>query len=314
MTTFLGEMNAENDGRFSIVNKNRYWTLRAQLMKRYYVISDSVDQTLSDVILNTEEIPKLNDTDQGIKCVDIHGREHSVVSHAGSDGVLWEITCRFDTDTGEGAGGGNDPTGEESEPTERAVKTRWYGENEEEQLFFDIVDGTPVTTVVGEFIYVSYPVCRPILEIQRIEFPPFAPLTQLNFANHVNSGEFLGAPRGCALMMPIVTSELTIDSKLYIEVTYTIKFAMRQDPDNPGTFLEDQWLARPLHEGNYCKDDLNNIVRCTDAKGHPVKALLYADGAQITDPQETIDFDDQFLSFHRYPYADFSELEFINLQ
>jgi len=313
MTRFLGEINAANEDRFSVVHKNRYWTLRAQLQRQYNVLSDDLTQTSTDIIENTPELPRLLQKLQGVKCVEVTAEEDERVSFNGTDRILWLVTAKFDTDTGEGTGGGNDDEGEDQPPTERAVKTRWYGENEQEQMFFDRVDRkVPVTTVVGEFIYLEHPVVRPILEIQRIEYAPFNPFIQLAFANRVNSSLFFGAPRGCALMMPMVTRELVIESYLYIEVTYTIKFAMREDPDNPGTFLEDQWKAEPLHEGNYCKDENNEINRCVDPKGRPTRALLEQDGSQVFDVQDYLANtaeEDIYLSFNRYQYADFNLLQ-----
>ena len=329
MGLVIGQTAESQTGSEALVKKDQHWTRQTQFSRTFIVIAVDLAETEQDIIRSIG-IPPLTSTLglTGAKCKAVRGAEMgNVIRHpvTGVPTVLWHVTCDFDTDL--------DVDEAEQSPESRTPKIRWGGENEEQRLEEDALSSAPVQTVPGDILIVKAPEVRPILEVKRFEVFPFDPLVQLNFANHVNSLAFYGAPIGTALMMPITVQEVNIDEfGKFNDVTYRIKFKLKElIAGPPPTFKLFTWRANVLHHGFKFFTDENFATWIASTPTDPTDVaewlafvkfssfepkLFQKDGNPATvnldkfgliEPSP-LPADASFLEFSRFPLADFNTL------
>lgn len=296
----LGEKEATNLGGFELRKKDKIWTNRRKFERTYYVLADTIADNEIQILVTTG-LPVLFSLLGGAFCVEKKGKEIARVRHpsTGAATALWEVTAKFDSDIDVDEG--------DQPPEARTPKVRWYGEQELKQIFKDVRTGEPITNKVGEVIVIEEPVVLPILEIKRYATFPFDPNVQLDYANHVNSEPFWGAPAGCALMMAIEVEEEIIEGTKYNHETYTIKFAMERDEG--GQFIEDTWKARPLHQGTKHVTEEGVVEQWTDENRQPGMVNLDEGGMAIVPEGGVLNPNDLvFLEFWTKSETDFNNL------
>lgn len=304
MAIFIGEVEGTSKGTHTLEQTGHLWVTRHTRDRSYYVLAEEGDR--EEEVLAVSGLPQLLDVIGGAYCISRVPSELNNCDYQGSNYILWMVACHWDSNRTTSILEGD------VSPQFRSARISWYGENEEQQLYFDPVTNAPITNAVGEFIYISHPVVRPVLEITRFELPPFNPAIQLAFANHTNTTPFYGAPTGCALMLPITSREEVIGGDLYNSVTYRIKFAIQNglsnpnDPSSEVIMLPDGWQAHPLHEGNFGLQQNGNIERNRHLGEH-AKMRLKLNGEPIP-PGEDVVFSEAFLNFNRFAKVDFNYL------
>jgi len=282
-------------GEESLEKKDDYFFPTYSYRRTYYVLADNTAETESS-ILGTTGVPALYSAVGGTticsrrSAKETHRVRHPVTAAATS---LWEVDCTFDSQS----------LDDESskDPEDRTPKVRWYGEEEEEVLEKDAITGDPVETKWGEPLIITAPQVRPILEVQRYEAPPFDPNINLNYANHVNSAAFYGAPAGTALLLPVEAQEEVVEQTKLISATYRVKFKIKKDG---GALKAWAWKAEVLHHGfRFDPGDGGPIRTYTDERGNPATINLDADGKKIADGGAPY-----YLSFNRFPSANLNDL------
>lgn len=246
----------------------------------FIVLGDTLADNDED-ILATVGIPALYSPLGGATCFVRHAEETETVIHP-TTGVpcgLWEVFCEFDNQRSETP----DPT----DPLAKRPQIHWTGEMGEEVVERDTETGGPIQTKAEERIHLVEEVVYPILEITRYENAPFDPDVILNYVNHINSSPFWGAPEGCALMLPIDSTEEIIEDVLYCRNTYRIKFKIKKNAQ--GGMTQDSYRRSVLHEGYQYRTQelagitLTNIIKThVDAQGNPTKVNLDAEGGLLS--------------------------------
>lgn len=301
MPYFLGEKDGANSGELALVTKNNLPTSKLTFQRVYQVIADDANQSEA-LILSTTGIPALYQKVSYAYCVKKSGQEVATVKHpvTGILSILWEVTCDFDSNL--------DAEEAEKTPTEKKPKIRWYGQSIEEVLEKDVITGKPITTVPGEQILITYPVAIAILEVKRFENYPFSPDTIFEYQNTTNSEPFYGAPIGTALMLPIEAEETIIDGERYIASTYRIQFKLKKN--SSGAYIQDTWLAEPLHQGTKYfphlvigSGDQPPAQVAADAYGNPTTVNLSETGLKLPPG-----FPPVFLKFNKHRKVDFNLL------
>lgn len=294
---FLGEAEGVNTGEHALVKKDQFWTRQQKFTRSYLVVAESL-ATLEASVIQTTGLPPLGALLAGTLafCINKKGKEIMRVKHptTGVPTVLWEVAADFDSDI--------DADENDQPPEARTPKIRWFGEQEEEVLEKDAIEAnTAIETVPGEPIIITAPVVRPVLEVKRFELPPFDPDTILDYANHVNSATFYGAPEGTALMLPMETQEVNIEGTKYIEATYRVKFKIIKEE---GDLKMDSWKANVLHHGFRYFPEVGQPARVyTDERENPATINLAADGTQLAEGADPV-----FLQFNKFPKVNFNLL------
>jgi hypothetical protein len=279
-----------------------------QIRQTYIVLAQDINQDEDD-ILATTGIPTRLSPLRGALCIERHPKEVTRVIHpvTGVAAALWEVECQWDNTVSSeeatqilGGGSGSDP--DNADPLERLPVVEWDGEMEEERLDEDKRTLRAITTPTLEPINLTTLVTTPILEITRYEAWPFDPDIMLSYAGHTNTKDFWGAPRGCALMLPMRVAQEVVKLERLNKVTYRIKFKLRKHPVE-GTFREDGWAARPLLEGYKYFEQPNDgrPLIYIDKHGNPATVNLKLDG--------TINQGNPiFEEFFRFTEVDFDNL------
>lgn len=259
----------------------------------YQIRGDSVDDDEDD-ILATPGLPTLGDVLRGATC------KRQSVDEDDTHALLWNVRCDFDSRIEEG---------KTENPEDRPPKWSWTFETIDEVLEFDAIDGEakPVQNSALEPLFITAPVAIPVLTVEKIQIA-FDADTILNFANRTNSEEFWGAPSGCALMAGITDVEEIINGDEYRKVTYTIKFRFKYD--DSGDVREDSWNSEPLDHGTRYFNGVAglpnvdfNWTAFVDEQGNPTTGNLNGMGNQLFILDDPV-----YLSFNRFPKADFNSL------
>lgn len=194
---------------------------------------------------------------------------------------------------------------------------RWSSDTEEDVLERDAITGMPIVTSAGEPINVTHPVTNPVLEIKGYFNAPFDPDVILLYNNKVNSDDFYGAPEGTAFMSSITADdEEVINERRVVPATFTIKFKLREDPDNPGSLMRDTWHLKLLNQGQFYLDYVQEEqtvtrrrLRALDENGHPIMVNLRLDGSALPLTNEGHPVADAtYLDFNRFTKIDFNNL------
>ena len=319
MPTVLDDVNGSRDSTFDLSSRNGTLIGKKTKKRRMYVLSDTLNQTEEDII-TTPGVPQHFDEERGAVVKTVQAKENTRVIHPVTQNpcILYivEISYDSDVDTDQDTGG---PTGNQN-PLRTPRKISWGGDIVEEAAYKDEVTNKPITNVVGERLPAVRSVCLPILTVQRYERYPFPPMRILRYVNHLNSSTFYGAPRGCALMLPIQADEEMINKRKYMNVTYRIQFRIELtvipgDPtfhiDPRTTFAQDTWHLRLLNEGTKYFTDAqvgtfpwNNPDQvATDDNENPIVINLRANGQKLGAGETPV-----FLKYAGNPYADFNDL------
>lgn len=278
--------------------------VKEKWVRTYLVLADNVSQDEND-ILATSGVPQRYESLNGSLCRKRTVSEDSTCSHpaTGVPTILYKVVCEFDpTSTTE-------EDASESSIEARIPEIRWSGENEEREITKDAITGDAIQTKAGEPILITAPFALPILEIKRYESFPFDYNTILDYVNHTNDAEFWGAPKGSALMLPIVVDPENVEGILYNRVTYQIKLRIFKDED--GAKQENGWAARVLHHGFkyvYHLPAIGNAIKTevfTDRHGNPATINLDEDGMPF---EEGATVTEHFLEWNRFPLASFGNL------
>jgi hypothetical protein len=164
------------------------------------------------------------------------------------------------------------------------------------------VEGKAIVNSVQQVIELVNDFVIPVLNIDRLE-PIFYPSTIMNYVNHTNSDEFLGAPAGSALMAGIGDRE---DPKVlwqgihYRRVSYVVKFAVPYIED-----IQEGWLDLLADAGTFYIDtDTGNPVHFKAGSDNVTGNLNY-DGTKKDQGEPP-----GILRFKRFKDAAFNELNF----
>lgn len=296
MPRVIGIQDGEEGSSQQLKKQNEIFIRTRQYNVTYLVLSDYVGQG-SDQILTAVGIPDLFSTYNGTYCNSLNPKQSSTVYDPYNPGTLvdlWEVSVGYDSEI--------DPKDSKQDPDKKDPVTRWTGDIETERLFKDAQTGRAIKTGAGESVLVDHPVCSPIFEVERYERYPINPMIFFTFVNHVNSRPYMGAPRGCALLLPIESSKEVIGGIAWARTKYRIKFKLRFNAAN--VMQPDGWKAEVLHEGFWFRRAPGGEPEIFLGKsGDPKKVNLKADGTllPITDPE-------QFIKFNRYPKVDLSLL------
>lgn len=221
----------------------------------------------------------------------------------------WEVEVEYDSnidpnlaDQSSGGGAGGTP----SPPESLLPEWQWDADEYEEVIATDQQNGAIIKNKVDEKIIVTRPVKLPTLVISRYELS-FSPSTILNYANHVNSASFWGAPAQCALLKAARDQPVTIGGVRYRKVEYHFAFNFKKN--KLGDTIGWKWYG--LHEGTqYLRyadpgEPGGPFIKVPfkDANGHRTKGNLKDTGfAALSDD------DVSFLEFNRFPAVDFNSL------
>lgn len=273
--------------------------MRVNFRDVYVVLAGSDDEN-EDTILATTGIPQLYSYLRGGFCKRRTAKEIETFARH------WEVEVEYDStidpnmaDQSSGGGAGGTPSAPES------LLPEWYWDADEyeEVIATDQQDGSTIQNAVGEKIIVTRPVKIPTLVIARFE-TSFVPSIILNYANHVNSADFWGAPAQCVLLKGVRDQPQTIGGVRYRRVEYHFAFNFKKNKlaETIG------WKWYGLHEGTQYKEyvpegDRTRLVPFKDAHGHRTKGNLRADGFLPTSDDEI-----SFLKFNRFPAVDFNSL------
>ena len=262
----------------------------------YIVLSDYLNEPESSILASVG-IPGLRDTLNGAYCNNLQPKhQHTVLDPSGSGVLLdlWHVAAGFSS---------NINPNEKEDPDKKHPTFKWTGENEDERLEKDAITNRPIVTGADEPILIEGPVCYPIFEVTRYERYPINPMIFLEFVNHTNLRSFMGAPTGCALMMPIESEREDIGGIAFAKTVYRIKFKMRRRNGN-GVFLSDTFMAEPLSEGYYYRKAAGDLPEIFIGKGgEPKKVNLNLNGTLLP-----LGANPRFLKFNRYAKVDFSRL------
>lgn len=267
----------------------------------YYILVENDNFNSIDVILLTPNLPLPGDIHlNGTPCVGISAREDS--THAN----LWIARAEFDSS--------KEPP-EEDDPTEWRPKWRWNYETQEELLEYDAIEGKdkPIVNTVEEPLLVLAPVVIAILTVERYQLT-FDPDVIVDYANHVNTTPFWGAPKHCALMSGIQDDPETITIREHkFEVRkcqYNIKFKIKKVQ---GSMQEGGWDLELLnhgtrhmtgHAGRFGDPAAPIYLQFTDEHKNPTTGNLGLDGKPLKWGQQPV-----YLKFNRHPEANLNQLQ-----
>ena len=285
----------------------------------YAVRADTVGQAHFEIEA-TPGLPKKGDVRDGGRLAVKRVKPREVDPYA----KLWHVGIEWDSRV--------DTRQQGDDPTLWRPKVNWTTEHIRLHLPVDQVTGEAIANVNGEPYYVEteYPV--PVRSFTRFEARNV--LTeiddlQLTYCKHVNRTDFWGWPRNTVLMAEINAEDNPIGDVLYSRVTYVTKYLPLLSADKvvyieetgprtvEGTIVDAThiigWQLNLLHEGTFARaydagsvgrPPEDNIVPFLDLHGNPVKGNLDPNGLALPDGD-----DPDFLQFHRYPYAEFNDLQ-----
>ena len=314
---YLGTREADRDAPEALEFISGVKTTRQKDKTVYLFLADDCDTTVTE-ILATSPLPALDSTVDGMIIHKRTPKEIATVIHpdSGVQTILWEVTIEGDSkfnesNQGGGSGGGSPITIEWMQ--EQAVES-WSVMEEEERLAYDIDSGAPFNTSCGEPILVFRKVMYPVLNLLRVEEYPFDPNMILTYANHINSKEFRGAPRGHVLCLPMKSEAFQYGELILVKVTYQFKFHVEPYAKFSGaTYLNTSFgvetaphpfQIQVLHQGaKYRKLAADDPIVWTDKEGNPGTVNLKADGTVELDEAKPV-----FIVGNRYLEADFTQL------
>lgn len=276
--------------------------MRVNYRDVYFVLAQSEDENEAS-ILDTTGIPLLYSYQRGGFCKRRTAREIETYAR------LWEVEVEYDStidpNMADQSSGGGGTGGTPSAPESLLPEWYWDADEYEEVIATDQQDGTVIKNKVDEKIIVTRPVKLPTLVIARFE-TSFSASTILNYANHVNSAEFWGAPAQCALLKNIRDQPQTIGGARYRRVEYHFAFNFKKN--KLGDTIGWKWYG--LHEGTQYLEynpveggPLFLKIPFKDAHGHRTKGNLKETGFKAES-----DDDISFLEFNRFPSVDFNSL------
>ncbi len=297
MGIFFGELAEARTGKIGIVKREKMWVTGRDYHQSFYVLAAASET--EDSIRGTIGVPTIGTHYEGAYCISHDVKELTPCRNpfTGAASILCEVTCEFTNDI---SGPDADQEETEKDPEDRSPVVNWTSEFEEEVLEKDVVTGEPIQTRAGEQIIITGPIPVPVLEVIRYETFPFNPVTLLLYGGRINSAAFYGAPEGTAWLQPIEAPEVRIEGKKYVHATYRVRFKMREDPEEPGTFLKNTWRARLLHQGQQYLDDGGKPVQATDENGNPIRVNLDDEGKVTGTPQ--------YLNFNRLHKINLNDL------
>lgn len=314
-TKYLGVVDGHSGG--SVVAEYRQIgdsspLISKESFKAYYVLADIGDT--EDVVLANSSIPAYSMTADSVNGYLIRksAKEISTVVLGGTTKILWVVECHFGT-----AG-------------YQYLKRRWYTEIENELQTVD-QNGDFIATVNGEPLNAEWPVANIMLEIEQMVVGPADPIELYGYINHVNNATFYGVPLGCALVQDIKVDEdfsrawlasgtnpcADIISHVVIVIKMRIKF-----DDDQNMIADTLGKVKLLHEGYLVlpgdilgpSAGVPAAVR-PEKNGQAVKANIVSAGPYAgMDLRLASSFSGgpanvpQFLTFQKFPYADFSDL------
>lgn len=304
--TASAEFRQVNDGGGAISRVSKRAT------QSHYILADTSDS--QDAVLQQASIPTFSTTADATYgfLIAKTAREISTVVLAGVTKILWLVECQFST---EGFS---------------FTKRRWYTEMENELRYLDEASPqVPIATSNDEPLNPEWPVANIILEIEQLQIGAFDPDIIFNYINHTNQYTFYGAAPGTALMQDIkveesfehawLSSEADPCNDIVAHITWTIKFRIRKEN---GVIVPDTLkLVKLLNEGYMVLPGNAGGPTSTIAAMHPERngqaprCNIVASGtyegmdlrqAQLFD--SSLDINDCFVTFTKFPYADFSTL------
>lgn len=321
MPLVVGVVNGSTRSERTLRQKGGLLIPSKRFSDTYIVLADDLTQSEVEVEAAVG-IPPILFPQAGCLCRGYSTKEETRIAAHPNTGVpcaLWHVEALFDNDF--------DPTDRDpnSPPESRRPVVKWDGELESEVVHKDARTGEPIQTANREPILLEDEIVVAILSVERYERYPFDPDVIINYTNHTNSQPFYGAPRGCALMMPISSVEESIEGKLYCKTTYKIKFKIKKTTS--GAMEEDTWTQQSLHRGYYyVPDDVqesidlfgeaggvdpNNLWKYAriflDDTGNPKQVNLDERGFRIGG-KVTPAGPGQFLTFHTKHEIDFNQL------
>lgn len=320
MPKILGISHNTYDSNTTTVQENGSIRIKKRFSLTYDILSDNTTQTEVDIEA-TPGLPPLLSPIAGCLVRGYRSKEETEVIKHPATGVpcsLWKTEVFLDNDL-DPLNVNNDP---DTPPESRRPKVAWGYETEEEVMVKDPITGDPIQTFAGEPIILTQPVTIATLTIKRFEPYPFNPVKIYEFGNHTNANPFWGAPSGSAYMMPMTTQEAemswgtgdNIQTALFDEVTYTIKFRMKR-VEGGGDFVQNTWMYEPLHQGYYYIPDDVDPGPLTYAERR-LRSKLYLDPESGSPKMVNLQLngrilktgDPVYLFFNRVPQADFDIL------
>jgi hypothetical protein len=298
----LGEKAEQNDGSIAIVKRNKLWT-EAREFTRVYQVLATLEET-EDQVRAAPGVPAIGFIMNGAVCRKHQVKEVSPVMNpiTNARGALYDVTCSFDNDVN-----ADDAENGNTTPTARRPVCRWRCETVEEALPRDRITGDPIANTADTQVHVQAPCADYIREITRYEYYPFDPTVFLYYHNRINSSPFYGAPIGCAWLFDIETQEEDIDGLIYENVTYRVRFRLREDPENPGFPAANAWKGTFLNYGAFGRDydtPLAKVRPLVDkATGERVEKNLNQNGAPLLEGEDPI-----FLSYNQFYYGNIGAL------
>jgi hypothetical protein len=306
MALVIDEIAATRLANIELVKENQLYRTKVNFERSYYVLTDHLGETEADVVIAVG-IPQIGSTLLGAICKSHAPKALEQVKNpiTGFDAELYEVRCAFNNDTDQNAGDEKD-----TPPESRTPKTSWGGELEDELLEKDAQTGAPIQTAAYERLLITGPRAYPILTIKRYGLFPFDPDVILQYVGKYNSTTFWGAPPGTALMLPISVEETTIEGQKYTDETYQIKFNMKENPESPGSFLQDTWKTGVPHQGHqYLEEEESSgpttyvQKRAVDDNDKPIIVNLNSDGTRKDAGEEG-----EYIFFWRSTKVNFNNL------
>jgi len=299
MPRIIGVKDGSQNASYSRDTKTR--TIKKTFEMVYTILADNSIQNEEDIRV-TQNLPYVGLVLRGAACNRVKVKEED------SSALHWSAHCSFDSTA--------QPESEEDDendtpPDQRTPEIEWTFETLEEVLEQDAITEEPIVNSINEPIVVTAPLVVPVLTVKKFQ-NSFDPDVILRYANHVNSGTFYGAPAKAALMAGIQDKPVEINGQTWREVTYFVKFKIRKDT---GDNLKPGWQLQLMNHATrhvLLADDIEDPTKWESFKdkdgnlttGHisdGVNALLHK-GADNTGE------DPVFLSFNRFPEADFDNL------
>ena len=312
MPSILGDSLVDDGGIDSTISYDTGQGLSVKdFTLKYSIRADDLSQREDD-ILATIGLPEIMTYLRGAYCV----RKAAVERNAAA--LLWEVSCDFSSDVSQA----EDP---EEPPDQRVARVSWTTEELDEVIEYDAITGKNIVNAAEQQIIATGKTLIPVLQIRRWERYPFNPNLFLNYANHVNTNPFLGAPAGSALLKPMEAAEpQNMNGILYTDVTYRIAFRIRNiifegleftafgvpvvfQPVIGANIPPDAWKMRLLNEGTKERDAAGQPLKAAeDEKGNKITVRLDKDAVRLPDNAPAV-----WLDYHRYPQANFDDLNLL---
>lgn len=316
MPKVLGIVDGTSGSDVTLETKGNFIIPVSRTKREFYVLADTVADDEVDII-NTPGLPVIGEFySVGSYCIKLSAKEQCTVIHPTTHvpTILWIATADYSSQIDSGDISGGTP-GEEFDPTDMRPRRHWYCDKEKEALDRDAQSGAPIQTINKEKYSLEKNQVIIVLEIERYENYPWDPLTSFKFCDHSNNASFYGAPTGTALIDDIDVQEEYVNGGLFLKVRYRILFKLKIDPDNPDSFLPATMsIVQTRHEGYlYRPTPGAEPVKYIDGHGQPKKVLLTSNTDFLLDewPGGLLNefSDEEYQSWYRFPYADFSELD-----